>query len=137
MTEVTTIEMAEVLKGHKIVGRLNPDETKLLCELRNSLVPLGNILTTLRYRNSRIATTIKYIYNVLHQYLMKSLVENKYVYHYRKYVDSEDVMAIFWMHPDCIKFFNMFSNALVLYSTYKTNKHHLSLSEFIGITYDV
>ncbi|KEH16741.1 hypothetical protein MTR_0102s0050 [Medicago truncatula] len=64
--------------------------------------------TILRNRKSQIATTIKHIYITRHKYkqsirapksemqrLMKSLVENKYLYHYRKYADSNDFRDIF------------------------------------------
>lgn len=87
--------MDEVLKGNKIVGCLNPNDNWLLLELTSSIVPLRHILATLRNKNGRIANNIKHIYNTcqMHrqsitcsrsemQHLMKSLVENKYVYHY-------------------------------------------------------
>jgi len=57
------------------------------------MVPPRYIQTILRNRNGRIATIIKHIYNARHKYkqyirapksemqhLMKSLVENNYVY---------------------------------------------------------
>lgn len=66
---------------------------------------------------------------------MSSLVENKYVYHNRKYVDSDDVRDIFWPHLDYINLFNTFSTVLVLDSTKKTDKYCLSLLEFVGVTY--
>jgi len=60
---------------------------------------------------------------------MKSFVENN-MYHYRKYVDFDDVIDIFWVHLDPINVFKTFSTMLVLDSTYKTNKYRLSLPEF-------
>jgi len=68
------------------------------------------------------------------QHLLKSLVDNGYVYHCRKYHDSDDVSDVFWAHPNSIKLFNMFSTVLVLDSTYKTNKYRLLLLEFVGNT---
>jgi len=39
------------------------------------------------------------------QHLLKSLVDNGYVYHCRKYRDSDDVSDVFWAHPNSIKLF--------------------------------
>jgi len=68
------------------------------------------------------------------QHLLKFLVDNGYVYHCRKYRDSDDVGDVFWAHPNSIKVFNTFSTVLVLDSTYKTNKYRLPLLEFVGNT---
>lgn len=57
---------------------------------------------------------------------MKSLVENKYVFHCRKYVDSDYIRDIFLAHPYFIKLFRD--------STYKYNKYCLSLLDFFGVT---
>jgi len=105
------------------------------------------MLLRLRKRNNRTSTTIKNIYNACHMYmqsirgtktdmqhLLKSLVENEYVYHCRKDHDSDDVSDILWAHPNDIKLFNTFSTVPVLDSTYKANKYRLSLVEFVGVT---
>jgi len=86
-------EMADVLKGHKIVGCLNSNESRYLCELTDSNVPPREILTNLRKRKSRTSTTIGHIHNACYKYrqsirgprtdmqhLLKSLVENEYMY---------------------------------------------------------
>ena len=65
------------------------------------------------------------------QHLLKSLVDNGYMYHCRKYRDSDDVSDVFWAHPNSIKLFNTFFTVLVLDSTYKTNKYRLPLPEFV------
>ena len=44
------------------------------------------------------------------------------------------LVMFFLAHPNSIKLFNMFSTVLVLDSTYKTNKYHLPLLEFVGNT---
>ncbi|KEH15813.1 otubain, putative, partial [Medicago truncatula] len=87
-------DMEEVLKGHKIVGRLNPNESLYLHELTDSNIYLRKILTNLRKRNSKTSTNIKHIYNACHRYrqsirgtrtdmqhLLKLLVEKEYMYH--------------------------------------------------------
>ena len=140
-------DMEDVLKGHKITGRLNPNECVHLYEMAESNVPPRQMLTNLRKRNINTSTTIEHFYNACHrfrtsikrsrsdmQHLLKSLVENEYVYHYRNYHDSDDVSDIFWTHLDGIKLFNTFSMVLMLDSTYKTNKYHLLLLEFFGNT---
>jgi len=142
-----THEMADELKGHRTIGRLNPNESRYLRELIDSNVPPRKILTNLRDKNGRTSTTIKHIYNACRryrksirdprtnmQYLLKSLIENKYVYHCRKYLESGDVRDIFWVHPNGVKLFNTFSTVLVLDSTYTTNKYLLLLLEFVGVT---
>ena len=141
-------DMANVLKGHKTSRHLNPNEHVHLYEMTESNVPSRQMLTNLRKRNINTSTTIKHVYNACHmfgklirgsrtdmQHLLKSLIENKYVYHCRNYHDSDDVSDIFWAHPDGIKLlFNMFSTVFVLDSTYKVNKYHLPLLEFVGNT---
>ena len=140
-------DMAEVLKGHKTVGRLNPNEKDILRNLTDSNVPPRHILTSLRKRNSKTATTIKHIYNARTrhrksvrgprsemQHLMKSLVEHKYVYHVRNYANSQNIKDIFWAHLESIKLFNTFPTVLIMDSTYKTNKYRLPLLEFVGVT---
>lgn len=67
LVEEHKYEMTKVIKGHKIVRRLNPNDNKLLCEVTNSMVPPRHILTTLRNKNDRNSTT-KHIYNVHHKY---------------------------------------------------------------------
>ena len=134
-----------VLNAHKTVGHLNPNERVHLNEMEYSNVPLRQMLTNLRKRSINTSTTIKHVYNACHRYmqsirytrtnmqhLLKSLVENEYVYHCKNYPDSDDVSDIFWAHPNVIKFFNTFSVVLVLDFTCKTNKYHLPLLEFIG-----
>jgi len=141
--------MTDVLKGHKTVSRLNPNKRVHLQEMVDSNVPVRQMLTNLRKRNRTTSTTIKHVYNACHRYrrsirgtrndfdmqhLLKSLVDNGYVYHCRKYLDSDDVSDVFWAHPNSIKLFNMFSTVLVLDFTYKTNKYRLPLLEFVGNT---
>ena len=133
-------DMTDVLKGHKTVGRLNPNEPVHLEEMVDSNVPPRQMLTNLKKMNCTTSTTIKHIYNASYRYrrsirgrrndmqhLLKSLVDNGYVYHCRKYHDSDDVSDVFWAHPNSTKLFNTFSTVLVLDSTYKTNKYRLSL----------
>ncbi|AES98799.1 hypothetical protein MTR_5g072970 [Medicago truncatula] len=118
-------DMEEVLKGHKIVGRLNPNESLYLHELTDSNIYLRKILTNLRKRNSKTSTNIKHIYNACHRYrqsirgtrtdmqhLLKLLVEKEYMYH----------------------LFNTLPTVLVMGSIYKTNKYRLPLLEFVGNT---
>jgi len=139
--------MENMLKGHKTTGRLNPNERVHLYEMAESKVPSRQMLTNLRKRNKKTSTTIKHVYTATHRYrqsirgsrndmqhLLKSLVENEYVYNCRKYHDSNDVSDIFWAHPNGIKLFNTFSTVLVLDSTYKTNKYRIPLLEFVGNT---
>lgn len=123
-------EMEDVLKGHKTAR------------------PLRQIHTNLRKSYNRTSATIKHIYNACHKYrqsirgtrtnmhhLLKSLVENEYVYYCGKYPDSDDIRDIFWSHPNGTKLFSTFSMVLVLDSTYKTNTYHLLLLEFVGVTF--
>jgi len=96
-------EMSDKLTSHKTTRRLNSNESRYLRELTYSNLPLRKFFTNLRKRNSRTSTTIKHIYNSCHvymqsimssrisiQHLLKSLVENKYVYYCRKYPDPEN-----------------------------------------------
>ncbi|AES62388.1 FAR1 DNA-binding domain protein [Medicago truncatula] len=118
-------DMTDVLKGHKTVGHLNPNERVHLEEMVDSNVPPRQMFTNLKKMNRTTSTTIKHVYNASYRYrrsirdtrngmqhLLKSLVDNGYVYHCRKYLDSEVVSDVFWAHPDSIKLFNKFSMAL-------------------------
>jgi len=140
-------DMKDVLKDHKTTGPLTPNERVHLHEMVDSNVPPRQMLTILRKRNHTTSNTIKHVYNACHiyrrsirgtrtdmQHLLKSLVDNDYVYHCRKYHDSDDVSVVFWAHPNSIKLFNTFSTVIVLDSTYKTNKYRLLLLEFVGNT---
>jgi len=101
-------DMANVLKGHKTAGRLNPNERVHLQEMVDSNIPPRQMLTNLRKRNRTTSTTIKHVYNACHRYrlsirgtrndvqhLLKSLVDNGYVYHCRKYRYYDDVSDVF------------------------------------------
>ena len=101
-------DMTDVLKGHKTAGRLNPNERVHIQEMVDSNIPLRQMLTNLRKRNCTASTIIKHVYNACHKYrrsirgtrndmqhLLKSLVDNAYVYHCRKYRDSDDVSDVF------------------------------------------
>jgi len=137
-------DMTDVLKGHKTACRLNPNERVHLQEMVDSNVPPRQILTKLRKRNRTTSTTIKHVYNACHryrrsirgtrndmQYLLKSFVDNGYVYHCRKYRDSDDVSDVFWAHPNSIKLFNTFSTCLCWIPTIRPTSivfHCLSLS---------
>jgi len=61
--------MANVLKGHKTVGRLNSNERVHLYEMTESKVSPRQMLTNLRKRNKNTSTTIKHIYNATHRYI--------------------------------------------------------------------
>jgi len=102
-------DMTDVLKGHKTAGRLYPNERVHLQEMVDSNIPSRQMLTNLRKRNRTTSTTIKHVYNACHMYrrsirgtrndmqhLLKSLVDNGYVYHCRKYRDSDDVSDVFF-----------------------------------------
>ena len=101
-------DMTDVLKGHKIVGRLNPNEHLHLNEMVDSNIPSRKMLTNLWKRNRIISTTIKHVHNACHRYrrsiratrtgmqhLLKYLVDHDYVYHCWMYHDSDDVSEVF------------------------------------------
>ncbi|AES74180.1 FAR1 DNA-binding domain protein [Medicago truncatula] len=52
-------DMTDVLKGHKTVGRLNPNERVHLQEMVDSNIPPRQMLTNLRKRNCTTSTAIK------------------------------------------------------------------------------
>ena len=100
-------DMTDVLKGHKTVGRLNPNERVHLHEMVESNVPPRQMLTNSQKRNNTASTTIKHVSNACHRYrrsimgtgndmqhLLKSLVDHDYVYHCRKYHDFHDVSDV-------------------------------------------
>ncbi|AES98802.1 hypothetical protein MTR_5g073000 [Medicago truncatula] len=123
-------DMEEVLKGHKIVGHLNPNESLYLHELTDSNIHSRKILTNLRKRNSKTSTIIKHIYNACHWYRESIRGMRTSM----KYHDSDDVSDIFQAHPNGINLINTLPTVLVMGSIYKTNKYRLPLLEFVGNT---
>jgi len=68
------------------------------------------------------------------QQLMMLLERDKYIHLHRVHESSRVVSDIFWTHPDSLKLLNVFSNVLLMDTTYKTNKYRLPLLEVVGVT---
>ncbi|KAL5173255.1 hypothetical protein HKD37_16G045838 [Glycine soja] len=140
-------EMIKSLVGHPYVGRLTKNEKIIIADMTKLMVKLRNILITLKEYNTNSYTTSKQIYNVRSAYrssikgsdiemqqLMKLLERDQYIYSYR--LKDEDVVCdIFWCHHDAVKLCNA-CNLVFFFidSTYKTNRHRLSLLDFISVT---
>ncbi|XP_004498020.2 PKS-NRPS hybrid synthetase cheA-like [Cicer arietinum] len=59
---------------------------------------------------------------------------DKYVYRYRKVEGSDELMDIFWTHPNAITLVDNFHIVLIMDCTYKTYRYRMSLLEIIGVT---
>ncbi|KAJ1423146.1 MULE transposase domain [Sesbania bispinosa] len=139
-------EVAECLEGHPYVGCLTVEEKSLLEDPRNMVKP-RSILLTLKDHNVHNVTTIKQVYNARTafrksergprtelQHLMNLMERDKYLYWHRRAKTSDVVRDIMWAHPDAVNLLNLFHIALIVDTTYKTNKYCLPLLEIVVVT---
>ena len=113
---------------------------------KNDVKP-QKIMLTVKDHNPGNLSTINTIYNERKKYrhfvkrpitemqhLMNLLVNDNYVYSYRKHEDTKVVKDLFWAHADALKFVNTFPIVFLIDSTYKTNRYRLPLLEIVGVT---
>jgi len=140
-------ELANTLVGHPYAGRLQLDEHALVVDMTKSRVKPKNILLTLKEKNEDNVMILKKLYNTIYTYkrsvggsrtemqqLMMLLERDKYIYWHRVHESSRVVSDIFWTQPDSLKLLNVFSNVLLMDTTFKTNKYRLPLLEVVGVT---
>jgi len=140
-------DLAETLVGHLYAGRLSVEEKTMVEDMTKTSVKPINILLTMKERNEKNVTTIKQVYNAMSvhrrsqrdhrtkmQQFMLLMEQDMYVHWCRCEEVSNVVQDIFWTHPDSVKLVNSFNIVILIDSTYKTNKHKMSLLEVVGIT---
>ncbi|XP_050918559.1 uncharacterized protein LOC127135989 [Lathyrus oleraceus] len=98
-------DLCEKLVGHPSVCRLIPEEKECVADMILNLVQPKNILATLKWKRSENISNINYVSR------------------YRTCEDEVTVNVIFWIHPDSIKLFNIFSIVRILDSTYHITKN--------------
>lgn len=132
------------LAVHPIVFHLKPEEKENILYMYLIRVAPKNILACLKQKRPESVSNIKQVYNVCYRNNMgrrgprtemqQLLNESHYVSRYKFCEDKVIVHDIFRTHPKSINLFNTFLIALIIYSTYKTNKYRLPLLEIIGVT---
>ena len=135
------------LVGHSFAGRLKEDEKKIVKDLSLCGVKPKQILATLKQRDPDNLATMKTIYNVkaylrlrdlegrsIVQQLMKMLDEKHYVHYCRSDPNTDEIMDIFWAHPDSILLARCFPSVVMVDCTYKTNRYQLPLLQIVGTT---
>eukprot|EP00256_Glycine_max_P049939 XP_006605093.2 uncharacterized protein LOC100792341 [Glycine max] len=139
-------ELAKTLVGHPYAGRLTDDEKNIIADMTKLNVKLRNILLMLKEHNSSSCTTIKQIYNARSayrssirgddsemQHLMRLLECDQYI-HWHRLKDEDVARDLFWCHPDAVKLCNACHLVFFIDSTYKKNRHRLSLLDIVGVT---
>ncbi|KAL5129011.1 PKS-NRPS hybrid synthetase [Glycine soja] len=138
--------MAKSLVGHPYAGRLTKEEKIVVADMTKFMMKPRNILLTLNEHNDNSYITIKQIYNARHVYrssikgsntemqqLIMLLDRDQYI-HWHRMKDGNVVHDLFWSHPDAGKLNNSCNLVFLIDSTYKTNRHKLSLLDIIGVT---
>ena len=108
-------DFSNSLIEHPFAGRLSKEETKFVAELSIDGVKPKDVLNGLKRHHEDNASMIKTSYNAkakmrIHemegrsvmQQLMKVIVAQHYVYWHRSDETTDEVLDLFWAHPDCI-----------------------------------
>lgn len=140
-------ELPHSLVGHPYAGRLSQEERKLVVDMTVAGIKPRDILNALKRRNKENASTMKTIYNAkanlrthemegrsAMQQLMKVLVEKHYVYWHRKDETTDEVLDLFWAHPESILLSKCFPSVVLVDCTYKTNRYNMPLFAMVGVT---
>lgn len=107
-------DILNTLVSHPFAGRLTKEEEKLIAELSLAGAKPKDIICGLKRRHQDNASMMKTIYNAkskirIHeiegrttiQQLLKILVEKHYTYWFRSDEITDEVLDLFWAHPDC------------------------------------
>jgi hypothetical protein len=65
---------------------------------------------------------------------MKMLDEKHYIHFSRSLYDTDELVDIFWAHPDFILLARCFPSVVLVDCTYKTNRYNLSLLQIVECT---
>lgn len=138
--------LGETTSGHSYAGRLKDDEQKIVEDLIKSGVKPKEVLTTLKQRNKENKSTMATVYNAQKKFkgceaegtstmqqVMKLLGENDYVEWHTRDPQTNEVLDLFWAHPDSMKLAKCFPSVLMLDSSYKTNRFRHVILEIVGV----
>ncbi|GJU14208.1 FAR1-related sequence 5-like protein [Tanacetum coccineum] len=135
------------MEAHPYARRLTTDEYRLVEDLTRKNVEARNILAILKEQNKDNVSTIKDIYNTQSkirkaqkvgettmQNLMSLLHTQGYVHDYDTHPVTNELEALFFVHPSSFKIWRAFPHVLIMDATYKTNIYKMPFVEIVGIT---
>ncbi|GKA01552.1 FAR1-related sequence 5-like protein [Tanacetum coccineum] len=135
------------MEAHPYARRLTTDEYRLVEDWTRKNVEARNILAILKEQNKDNVSTIKDIYNAqskIHkakkvgettmQNLMSLLHTQGYVHDHDTHPLTNELEALFFVHPSSFKIWCAFPHVLIIYATYKTNIYKRPYVEIVGIT---
>nr|GEY09386.1 protein FAR1-related sequence 5-like [Tanacetum cinerariifolium] len=136
---------AQHVEAHPYARRLTTDEYRLVEDLTKKNVKARNILAILKEQNKDNVSTIKDIYNAQSkirkaqkvgettmQNLMSLLHTQGYVHDYDTHPDTNELEALFFVHPSSFKIWRAFPHVLIIDATYKTNIYKMPFVEIVG-----
>ncbi|GJX86347.1 FAR1-related sequence 5-like protein [Tanacetum coccineum] len=137
----------EHLEGHAYARWLSNDEFRLVEELTWKNVPPREILSTLKDQDETNLSTLPTIYEAQKkireverdrktpmQVLMSILVDNRYVYQTYTHPITNQLKALFFVHPTSYEIWHAFSHVLIIDATYKTNVYNMPFVQIVGVT---
>ncbi|GJS13366.1 FAR1-related sequence 5-like protein [Tanacetum coccineum] len=138
---------AQHMEAHPYARRLITHEYRLVEDLTRKNVAARKILAIIKEQNKDNVSTIKDIYNAQSkirkaekvgqttmQNLMSLLHFNGYVHDYDTHPVTNELEALFFVHPSSFKIWRAFPHVLIMDATYKTNIYKMPFVEIVGIT---
>ncbi|GJR15593.1 retrovirus-related pol polyprotein from transposon TNT 1-94 [Tanacetum coccineum] len=135
---------AQHMEAHPYARRLTTDEYRLVEDLTRKNVEAQNILAILKEQNKDNVSTIKDIYNAQSkirkaqkvggttmQNLMSLLHTQGYVHDYDTHPVTNELEALFFVHPSSFKIWRAFPHVLIIDATYKTNIYKMPFVEIV------
>nr|GEU88363.1 hypothetical protein [Tanacetum cinerariifolium] len=138
---------AQHMEGHSYARRLSKDEYRLVEDMTKKNVPPRDILSILKAQNENNVSTIKYIHNAQYkirkalqvgkspmQVVMSFLHSKGYVHDFSTNDVTNELKALFFVHPTSFKIWRAFPHVLMIDATYKTNKYNMPFVKIVGVT---
>nr|GEV36374.1 hypothetical protein [Tanacetum cinerariifolium] len=135
------------LEGHAYARRLSHDEYRLVEDLTWKNVRPREILSTLKDQNENNLSTLSTIYDAQRkirkvenagktpmQVLMSLLHINRYVYEPFINLVTNELQALFFVHPTSYEIWRAFPQVLIIDATYKTNIYKMAFVQIVGVT---
>jgi len=142
-------EIGNYNQWHTSASKLNEKELQTVeLLMRNNMMP-KHMLDHLKKENPNNSSSIRQLYNAQRkilkrqmgdltamQYLMKLLMERKYITWWQKEGDGDSrvLSQLMFAHPECVELLNLFPYVLLMDATYKTNRYYMPLVQVIGVT---
>ncbi|GJX71219.1 FAR1-related sequence 5-like protein [Tanacetum coccineum] len=137
----------EHLEAHAYARRLSDDEFRLVEDLTWKNVPPHEILSMLKDQDENNLSTLPTIYEAHKkilkverdgknpmQVLMSLFHTNRYVYQPYIHPVTNELQALFFVHPTSYEIWRAFPHVLIIDATYKTNIYNMPFVQIVGVT---